>query len=62
MNTLLNPQTGEVLTETPTCWVSTTGEVLLKTNNDLFQQEAKKRKPNPDFSGIIEYDYTSIYG
>jgi len=58
MNTLLNPQTGEVLTETPTCWVSTTGEVLLKTE---VSQE-KQRKPSPDFSGIIEYDYTSIYG
>ena len=60
MNTLLNPQTGEVLTETPTCWVSTTGEVLLKTGNDLLKQD--QRKPNPDFKGIIEYDYTSIYG
>jgi hypothetical protein len=60
MNTLLNPQTGEVLTETPTCWVSTTGEVLLKTGNELFEQ--KQRKPSPDFTGIIEYDYTSIYG
>jgi hypothetical protein len=58
MNTLLNPQTGEVLTETPTCWVSTTGEVLLKTGNDLLNQ----RKPSPDFTGVIEYDYTSIYG
>lgn len=55
MNTLLNPQTGEVLTETPTCWVSTTGEVLLKTNNDWFQKE----KPNPNFSEIVEYD--SLY-
>lgn len=60
MNTLLNPQTGEVLTETPTCWVSTTGEVLLKTGNDLLKQD--QRKPNPDFKGIIEYDYTSIFG
>ena len=58
MNTLLNPQTGEVLTETPTCWVSTTGEILIKTN-DL---QEKQRKPSPDFSGIIEYDYTSIFG
>ena len=58
MNTLLNPQTGEVLTETPTCWVSTTNEVLLKT--EVLQE--KQRKPSPDFSGIIEYDYTSIYG
>ena len=60
MNTLLNPKTGEVLTETPTCWVSTTGEVLLKTSNDFFQKE--KRKPNPDFSEIVEYDYNSLYG
>lgn len=59
MNTLTNPQTGEVLTETPTCWVSTTGEVLLKTNNVL---EEKKRKPNPDFSEIAEYDYNTLYG
>ena len=58
MNTLLNPQTGEVLTETPTCWVSTTGEIFIKTD-DL---QEKQRKPSPDFSGIIEYDYTSIYG
>lgn len=62
MNTLTNPKTGEVLTETPTCWVSTTGEVLLKTSNDWFQQESKQRKPSPDFKGIIEYDYTSIFG
>ena len=58
MNTLFNLKTQETLTETPTCWVSTTGEVLLKTGNDLLDQ----RKPNPDFKGIIEYDYTSIYG
>lgn len=60
MNTLTNPKTGEVLTETPTCWVSTTGEVLLKTGVEL--EETKQRKPNPDFKGIIEYDYTSIFG
>lgn len=60
MNTLLNPKTGEVLTETPTCWVSTTGEVLLKTGNDLLQDN--QRKPSPDFKGIIEYDYTDIFG
>lgn len=60
MNTLLNPQTGEVLTETPTCWVSTTGEVLLKTGNDLSQDN--QRKPSPNFKGIIEYDYTDIFG
>lgn len=60
MNILTNPQTGEVLTETPTCWVSTTGEVLLKTSNDWFKTD--QRKPSPDFKGIIEYDYTDIYG
>lgn len=60
MNTLLNPKTGEVLTETPTCWVSTTGEVLLKTGNDLSQDN--QRKPSPNFKGIIEYDYTDIFG
>ena len=60
MNTLLNPKTGEVLTETPTCWVSTTGEVLLKTGNDLSQDNQRKFSPN--FKGIIEYDYTSIFG
>jgi hypothetical protein len=60
MNTLLNPQTGEVLTETPTCWVSTNGNLFLKTSTNEFKDD--KCKPNPDFRGIIEYDYTSIYG
>ena len=60
MNTLFNLKTQETLTETPTCWVSTSGEVLLKTGNDLLQEQ--QRKPSPDFKGIIEYDYTSIFG
>jgi len=55
MNTLLNPETGEVIVETPTAWLSSNGTLWLKTNPMV------EDKPISMFNEKPKNDYFSIF-
>lgn len=55
MNTLLNPETGEIIVETPAVWLSSNGTLWLKTT-PVFDD-----KPPSLFNEKPKNDYFSIF-
>jgi len=55
MNTLLNPETGEIIVETPSTWLSSNGTLWLKTNPTFDD------KPPSIFNERPKNDYFSIF-
>lgn len=71
MKTLLNTQTGEVLTENAASYTSSNGEVYVKAVDNLISSEGNliiKNKQgyidsnNSDFYTSIDNDFSSLYG
>lgn len=56
MNTLLNPETGEIIVETPAVWLSSNGTLWLKTN-PLVEEKTPfifNERPKNDYFSIFD--------